>query len=173
MDFLKIGFWVLLLIGMGAAYRILMKKLDNKGKRTNEEDVTDIDFSKAYQRRFLLTKNEWANYKKLKELADAAELVICPKVRLLDLVEPRKGEAKYKTLLYKIQSKHVDFVLCDRDLHVKAVVELDDSSHDRADRKERDQFVDTVLQGVGYTVIHTRAVTADTLNTIIAAMPTK
>lgn len=65
--------------------------------------------------------------------------------------------------LGKIQSKHVDFVICDQNLYIKAIIELDDNSHDQPDRRERDKFVDDVLSSVGYTVIHTRAVTEETL----------
>ena len=85
-------------------------------------------------------------------------------VRLLDLIETRRGDPKYKTYSYKIQSKHVDFVICDRDLYVKAILELDDNSHNRLDRQERDDFVDYILKDVGYTVIRTKAVTDDILN---------
>jgi very-short-patch-repair endonuclease len=85
-----------------------------------------------------------------------------PKVRLLDLIEPRRGEG-FMSALGKIQSKHVDFVICDQNLYIKAIVELDDKSHDQPDRQERDRFVDDVLTSVGYTVIRTRAVTEDTL----------
>jgi len=88
--------------------------------------------------------------------------MICPKVRLLDIIEPRKGD-NYRSLMGKIQSKHVDFVICDQDLHIKAILELDDGSHDRKDRQDRDQFVDQILTSVGYKVIHTRSGTEQTL----------
>ena len=120
------------------------------------------DYSKSYQAKYLLTRNEWYEFKKLKQLADAKGLMICPKVRLLDIIEPRKGE-NYRSLMGKIQSKHVDFVICDQDLHIKAILELDDGSHDRKDRQERDQFVDQILTSVGYKVIHVRSVTEQTL----------
>ena len=120
------------------------------------------DYSKSYQAKYLLTRNEWYEFKKLKKIADAKGLMICPKVRLLDIIEPRKGES-YRSLMGKIQSKHVDFVICDQDLHIKAILELDDGSHDRKDRQERDQFVDQILTSVGYKVIRVRSVTDDTL----------
>lgn len=41
-------------------------------------------------------------------------------------------------------------------MNIKAIVELDDSSHNRQDRKERDDFVDLILRSVGYKVIHTK-----------------
>lgn len=94
------------------------------------------------------------------------ELIICPKVRLLDLLEPRKDTQNYKTLFYKIQAKHVDFVICDQNLYVKAILELDDNSHNKKDREERDNFVDTILQDVGYKVIRTKYITEKTLQNI-------
>jgi very-short-patch-repair endonuclease len=69
--------------------------------------------------------------------------------------------------LGKIQSKHVDFVICDQNLYIKAIVELDDKSHDQPDRQERDRFVDDVLTSVGYTVIRTRAVAEETLTPLV------
>ena len=89
----------------------------------------------------------------------------CRFVRLLDLIEPKQGKG-YMSALGKIQSKHVDFVITDPDLRIKAILELDDNSHNTAERKERDQFVDMVLSSVGYKVIHTRSITEETLKDI-------
>ena len=125
-----------------------------------EPEIT-IDFSHAYQAQQLFTRNEWQNYKILREITQEKGYVICPKVRLLDIVKPRNGEQKYKTLLYKIQSKHVDFVICDQNMNIKAIIELDDTSHDTEKGIARDTFVDTVLRSVGYKVIHTRYITKD------------
>lgn len=86
---------------------------------------------------------------------------------MLDLIEPRRDTGNYMSLLGKIQSKHVDFVICDQNLYVKAILEIDDNSHNRADRRERDLFVDEVLTSVGYQVIRTRSITEDTLKSLI------
>ena len=68
--------------------------------------------------------------------------------------------------MYKIQAKHVDFVICDKDMHIKVIIELDDSSHDKKDRKERDEFVDLILQSVGYKVIHSRYIMNNILDQV-------
>lgn len=143
---------------------IIRKEESNIPKRNN--------YAQAYQAKYLLTRNEWYEFKKLKKYAAELNIHICPKVRLLDLVEPRKGE-KYMSYLGKIQSKHVDFVLCDQDLRIKAILELDDNSHNQQDRKERDLFVDEVLQSVGYRVIRTRSITEATLDPLKPAKPTE
>lgn len=87
---------------------------------------------------------------------------IFSKVRLLDLLEPVSGK-NYKSYFYKVQAKHVDFVLLDKKLVARCIIELDDSSHDEKDRKERDSFVDKAVTSAGYKIIHTRTVTDETI----------
>lgn len=151
------------------ALAILLIEKFMKEANEGEKGTARSDYSACYQRKYLLTKNEWYAYKKLRPLAEARGLMICPKVRLLDILEPRKGEKDYKSLFWKVQAKHVDFLICDQDLHIKGVVELDDSSHDRQDRQERDEFVDQVLQSVGYKVVRTKAITDTTLDAFLPA----
>lgn len=161
-----------ILIALGAVYLSkLLNKPKNNEQRSNtpsleETKLEQMDYSKAYQPKYLLTRNEWHEYKKLKDLAAGKGLQICPKVRLLDLVEPRKDQKNYKTLFYKIQAKHVDFVLTDQDLHIKAIIELDDGSHDNQTRQERDQFVDQILSACGYKVIRTRSITPEIIENL-------
>lgn len=138
----------------------------NTQQRENEPLDENIEYSSAYQSKYLLTKNEWFQYKRLKEIADIKGYVVCPKVRLFDIIEPKSGHKKYKTLKYKIQAKHVDFVICDRNMQIKAIVELDDNSHNTTERKERDAFVDLILRSVGYKVIHTKYITNDILDCV-------
>lgn len=121
----------------------------------------------AYQKKWLLTYNEKDAYKALKAFCDENNLYLMTKVRLLDLAEPVKGNPKYKTYLYKIQSKHIDFVICDEKLVARCMIELDDNSHNQMDRIARDQFVDQVLQSVGYKIIHVKAVTDQTKEEIL------
>ena len=114
-------------------------------------------YATAYQKRLLLTKHGWKNYMSIRDPLEAQGLYICPKVRLLDLVEPKRGVGDYyQTLLNKVQSKHVDFTVWDEKLNVLLILELDDSSHDAQNRKKRDAFVDAVLEGAGYQILHSR-----------------
>lgn len=125
--------------------------------QSNEKD--NLPIANAYQKKWLFSYNEKDAYNKLKAIAEPLGLTVFAKVRLLDLLEPVKGNPKYKTYFYKIQAKHVDFVLCDSKLVARYIIELDDSSHDTKARKERDAFVDEVVESVGYKIIHTRAIT--------------
>ena len=60
------------------------------------------DYSKKYQRKYLLTKNEWYEWKKLKTYAEMRGLFVCVKIRLLDLLEPRRGEKYIYEHLHRV-----------------------------------------------------------------------
>jgi hypothetical protein len=73
--------------------------------------------------------------------------MVCPKVNLSDLFYAKsKDYSEYRIYTNKIDRKHIDFLLCDPKT-VKPIlgIELDDESHKRADRKERDRFVEHVF----------------------------
>ena len=161
--------WIwLIILGLAILAIELYKVFKNQqGNATEKESDTKKDYSQSYQRKYLLTKNEYREYMTLRKLAAEKDLIICPKIRLLDIIEPRKGEKDYKSLFFKIQAKHVDFAICDSTLKIKAILELDDNSHERKDRQARDAFVDQILTSVGYKVIHTRSVTETTLDGLI------
>lgn len=116
-----------------------------------------LPYDKAYQKKWLLTMNEKDFYRQLNSFAVKKNMTVFTKVRLLDLLEPIRKQPKYKTYLYKVQAKHVDFVLCDEKLVARYIIELDDASHMTPDRTERDLFVDTVLESVGYKVLRLKA----------------
>lgn len=145
------------------AYMIFQKKPqkpEGEAEATNADTETKekLTIQGAYQKSWLFTYNEKDAYTKLKPIAEELGYTVFAKVRLLDLLEPVKGNPKYKTYFYKVQAKHVDFVLCDAKLVARYIIELDDSSHDSEKRKERDAFVDEVVQSVGYKIIHVRAI---------------
>ncbi|MFZ2653587.1 MAG: DUF2726 domain-containing protein [Victivallales bacterium] len=109
-----------------------------------------------YVRRNLFSPGELAFFKAL-ELALGTKYKIFTKIRLADIIrvngELEKSERQ--TAFNRIQSKHVDFVLCDPgDLSIQCVIELDDSSHGAPDRIARDNFVDSVLRSAGIPIAH-------------------
>lgn len=90
------------------------------------------------------------------EQAVAGEFRVIGKVRLGDLIQPAKRlTPKRRTILRnRVQQKHVDFVLCCPDsLSVVAAVELDDVSHRRRARADRDVFVDKALISAGLPLL--------------------
>jgi predicted RNA-binding Zn-ribbon protein involved in translation (DUF1610 family) len=85
--------------------------------------------------------------------AAGENLLVFPKVSLKDLFYVARPD---KNISYnnQINQKHVDFVLCDPStLKPILAVELDDSSHQRADRASRDEFVNRVFQDAGLPLL--------------------
>ncbi|MBW2108983.1 MAG: DUF2726 domain-containing protein [Deltaproteobacteria bacterium] len=77
---------------------------------------------------------------------------ILGKVRLADVIRVKRGMSRstWQSAFNQIQSKHLDFVACDpNDLTIQFVVELDDKSHAKAKRQNRDDFVDQALAAAG------------------------
>lgn len=126
-----------------------------KKKQSQEQEDPKLNESMPYTAAKLLTRREYAFFKTLQPIAQKYHLMICPKIRLADLVSVPQGNKEAKWFNY-IKAKHVDFTLCDMDLRVKLIIELDDSTHERQDRQNRDDFVDRVFQTVNIKIIHLR-----------------
>lgn len=150
---------LLIIIVALVVYLVRQKKTAKAGEAGQEKVGKELPVKGAYQKSWLFTYNEKDAYQKLLPIANELGYTVFAKVRLLDLLEPVKGNPKYKTYFYKVQAKHVDFVLCDQKLVARYIIELDDSSHNAEDRKQRDAFVDEVVTSVGYKIIHVRAIT--------------
>jgi hypothetical protein len=107
--------------------------------------------------RYLFSRAERSFYEVLRRVVEP-DCRLFAKVRLADLVSVPKGTPDWQAHFNRVQSKHVDFVICDvRALRVVAVVELDDSSHSAASRQGRDSFVDRVLASVGIPIVRVKA----------------
>tara|TARA_R110002095_G_scaffold2463_6_gene10048 strand:- start:4403 stop:5065 length:663 start_codon:yes stop_codon:yes gene_type:complete len=99
-----------------------------------------------------LSHAEHSFYRVLKQ-AVPAELVICSKVNLNDLFYVPRSEGGQGDR-NRIDRKHIDFLLCNsKSITPLLGVELDDSSHARKDRRERDQFVDAVFAAAGLPLL--------------------
>jgi hypothetical protein len=93
--------------------------------------------------------------------------VIFTKVRLADIFfvsNPNENLSQFN----RISQRHVDFLLCQPDT-IKPIVgvELDDASHNRSDRKERDEFVGNVFLAAKLPLVHALVKYAYTAQEII------
>ena len=120
------------------------------------------------------------NFFMVLEQAVGGRFKIFPKVRLADIVKVAGDleKSERQSAFNRIQSKHVDFVLCNPgDMTVVCVVELDDKSHTAAARIARDEFVDSALESAGIPIAHLAArrqySTDDIANAIYSCMEPK
>lgn len=145
--------FIALILVMVIEYLMVKKK-----NSRDEEDNYGNNYNDEYpfHSKYLLTKNEYYFYNKLKTVTEPLNLQILAKIRLADLIEINddiKGK-EWWALFGKIKSKHIDFAISDN-MRIVALIELDDYSHQRSDRQKRDEFVNNALSTAGYNVIRT------------------
>lgn len=78
--------------------------------------------------------------------------IVLAQVQLSRFLGVKRGH-NYTAWNNRINRLSADFVICDRDASVVAVIELDDASHQRPGRPERDAKKDAALAGAGIRVI--------------------
>lgn len=87
------------------------------------------------------------------------DYLIFSKVRMTDLLYlPKMSNSSFYHYFNKIQAKHVDFLICDKE-NIKPLlaIELDDSSHLKVDRILRDKLVDKIFESASFSIIHITA----------------
>ncbi len=119
----------------------------------------------------LLTPAEQLFYRSL-DVAIAGRLQILCKVRLADLFQVVSNDSKERHRLFrKIAAKHIDFLLVEPSrLEPILAIELDDSSHSRSDRRERDQFLDELFGTVEFPLLRVKAAASYSPRQILRAI---
>ena len=117
---------------------------------------TDVEEKAKYRytrKNFFLTRAEREFYDVLVE-AVGAEYRIFAQVHLPTLIDHTIRGQDWRAALAHINRKSVDFVLCDKAyLSPKLAIELDDKSHERPDRQERDREVERILHEAGVPLL--------------------
>lgn len=114
------------------------------------------NLSQLYQKENKLFSPAERSFLGILQHACANDYIILGKIRVADIiaVKPTKNRSLRQKSFNRISSKHFDFVLCDKnDLSVQCVIELDDKSHQKNKRQQRDQFLDELCQAVKLTLV--------------------
>lgn len=127
-----------------------------RSERQAEHRGVDMHVSPYIRRGALLTAAEQRFYLRLYQ-AVGTEVLICPKVRLADVIEVRGDAIEWQAAWNRIAAKHVDFVLTTPDtLRPLLAIELDDSSHMLARRQQRDELLDRAVMAAGLPILRVR-----------------
>lgn len=109
-----------------------------------------------YKKKYLLSQAEVSFFRALEEAIEN-KYYIFSQVHLSDLLyikTDRKELLKYRN---KIDRKSVDFVITDKNyLSPLLAIELDDSSHYRKNRIDRDDFVEDAFEGAGLPLLRVK-----------------
>ena len=120
---------------------------------TDDISISENEILPFGKRDDFLSLSELSFYKVLKQ-AVAERGVICPKVSLSDVLFVKQGSRSDRQVYFnKISRKHVDYIVCDEKMQILFGVELDDSTHNRADRVERDKFLEKAFDAAQIPLI--------------------
>lgn len=165
--------WVLLLLAIVLVAVAVLASLKGKRPGGNGDDY-------PYKQRIALFTPAERSFLGVLDQAVGEQYRIFGKVRVADVIQPRKGldNSRHQTALNRIQSKHFDFLLCARsDLSILCAIELDDKSHGTPERKKRDHFLENACRASdlpllqlpaqhGYTVRDLRSRIYDSLESV-------
>lgn len=117
------------------------------------KDSTESKKYKYDQKNFIMTRAEHECFDALvKAIGDKYH--VFPQVHLPSIVNNKVVGQNWKAAFRHISQKSVDFVLCDKAyLAPKLAIELDDKSHERADRIDRDGEVERILADAGLPLL--------------------
>lgn len=105
----------------------------------------------------ILTQREKKAYFIINSYCIKNNLALFSKIRLADFITP-KNTIHNKDFYFwfnKISAKHVDFLIVQQGSFIPLLaIEVDDPTHYRADRQERDILVDNIYFSVGLPIIH-------------------
>ncbi len=111
------------------------------------------------RKEFLMTPSERLCFAALRTAAGPDHYVF-PQIHLDCLVWPNgRGKERFANWRH-VNEKSVDFVICDPSLRPLIAVELDDPSHDRPKRIERDRIVTEILKEVELPLLRLRGAEA-------------
>ncbi|OGD69161.1 hypothetical protein A3E89_00975 [Candidatus Campbellbacteria bacterium RIFCSPHIGHO2_12_FULL_35_10] len=110
-----------------------------------------------YLRQRILDDREQALFINLKKQLENKYTVLS-KVRIEDFVGVKNDNLKKNEhfgLRNRIKSRHVDFLICDLNTtRPLLAIELDGTSHNRYDRKERDNMLNRIYKDINLRYIH-------------------
>ncbi len=102
----------------------------------------------------LFTPSERKFYHVLQELLPPCCLLFA-KVRVADVILPvsAKDKSRWRSAFNKVACKHFDYVVCNEKLEILFAIELDDASHNKRERKERDDFLNWACKSAGIQLL--------------------
>ena len=148
---------VFLIITILLVILILKRKENEDAKNIIKEDDVKVcnntmpttKYSQFYKPKiYVTTLNEMKFYSVLLEIAKELDYIVFSQVSLYNIIS-LKENLDYSThtkYFNKIASKSIDFVLVDKKCRIKLCIELDDYTHKKKNRVERDIFINELFK---------------------------
>lgn len=125
---------------------LIIEKITNKEEVHNVRDGNEKNVFE--KKEYLLTQNELKFYKLLKNITDKLELNLFVQVALYEIINCKD----YKEF-NRIKSKSIDFVITEKNCKIKLCIELDDNTHNKPKRIERDNFINKLFSDLNIKLL--------------------
>ena len=140
----------MIIIGIIILFAIIILGLmiqEPKEENNNKKAIQkNISYSEYYKKDYVMTQTELTFYRKLKEVTDKLELTIFPEVDLERIINVKNNNSASRN---RIKSRSIDFTIVNnKNCKIVCCIELDDYSHNRNDRKKRDEFINELFESV-------------------------
>ena len=131
-------------------------KKNQKMSKNSHLNQNEINYNTIYKpKRYITTLTELKFYNILLEISKEMEMILFSQVSLYNIVETKYNN---QSAFNKIRSKTIDFVLVDKEnCRIKLCIELDDYTHKRPDRIERDNFINKLFKDLEINFIRFKA----------------
>jgi very-short-patch-repair endonuclease len=140
----------ILIVIVAVIFVLIIWSLFSANDKPTKESIDDMKVW-PYVARELMTAPERELYRRLQQALP--DYLIFSQVQLSRIIDVAP-EAQKQAWLNRINRMSVDFVICATDgAKILAAIELDDSSHDQAERIKADSKKDKALQSAGVPII--------------------
>ena len=126
-----------------------------KEKKEKEEEIIPRYYKYLKAKDYIFTKNENIFFRQLEEALENENVRIFTQVDIKNIIKIKKMWG-YQRALWKIQGKHIDFVITTKNGKILCCIELDDGSHDTEEAQKRDDDKDRFLEYVGIKLFRKR-----------------
>ncbi|OAM30057.1 MULTISPECIES: DUF2726 domain-containing protein [Eikenella] len=126
------------------------RKRASKAQQRASEDVNEPwPFYPSYA----MSRNEQEVYWKLEQALP--DYIVLAQVQASRVLKVKRGE-NHQAWLNRINRMSYDYLICHKNTYPLLVIELDDSTHDRADRQDADRRKEMALAGAGIKIVRWR-----------------
>ena len=109
------------------------------------------------KRKYLMSIPERKFYEELSRIIDTSKYVVLPQVPLSRVVEVKIRGKEFWRYHNKINKKIIDFVVFSKPYYEPVLaIEYDDKSHEKKDRRKRDDFLNNVMSKSGITLLRVK-----------------
>jgi hypothetical protein len=139
---------IIMFIGMAYIFKGVGKIKQAEDSNENNSQIKKSQY-KYYAKSYVMTSRENDCFKILNEIFSSKWFVV-PQVHLSALLDYRVKGQNWNAAFRHINGKSVDFVLIGKESYkVICVIELDDSTHSKPDRIERDVEIERMFKEAG------------------------